>query len=330
MKVCVLGGGGLIGNAIVRALLTHEHEVTAVGRRREAPLNMQGLRANYLAVDTSTAQGLEAAIRGQDAVVDAAAPYPLYLSDPGQGTRRDREHRALQRTDQLLETVSRHDARFVYIGTTMAKPRASTGNVMDLPGALARTLHPYFSVKRQIDAQVSAALDDGLRGLIIQPTVCVGPWDSKSREQCWVPALINGQIRVGVQHEVNVVDTRDVAEVTVAALAQDLSGAPLVVAGHNLSVRDLFAEFCAAANVRAPRWSVPAALGILPGLWTELAYTAVGMRSPLPALIPLLICEQQPIAPARGNPPAGIVARPLRETVRDTIAWYRHLGYCQP
>jgi hypothetical protein len=94
-------------------------------------------------------------------------------------------------------------------------------------------------------------------------------------------------------------------------------------------VQDLLGAFCRAAGVPAPALSVPAALGVVPTLWAELAMAALGQRAPLPGLIPLLICEQARHGPAQGDPglPAG-GPRPLATTVRDTIAWYRAAGYC--
>jgi dihydroflavonol-4-reductase len=126
-----------------------------------------------------------------------------------------------------------------------------------------------------------------------------------------------------LQHRVNVVDTRDVADALLRALRSGTYGADIRVRGHNTSVVDLFALVCELAGVRAPRLSIPAEAGILPSLWAELGWALLGQPSPLPSLVTMLLCEQQ-WEPAESAHPL----RPLTETARAAIDWYRKLGYC--
>jgi nucleoside-diphosphate-sugar epimerase len=256
-------------------------------------------------------------------VVDAAAPYPLYLFDHAQGTRRQREAAAAARTDLLLNAVRDADASLVYVGTQVSTSAPPTG-LMDLGLRIARAAHPYFSVKRLIDEKIAAAQVTGLAAVTVRPSACIGPWDSKPAAMCWVPALLNGQLRMAVEHAVNVVDTRDVAIAVADTLEARRFGPALCVSGTDTTVRGLFDAFCASAGVPAPGLAVPAQLSVLPGLWSETLLATLGVRTPLPGLIPLLICEQGRARERNDGPPP----RPLGTTVRDTIEWYRRLGYC--
>ena len=51
MRALVLGGSGLIGNAIVRELVARGYQVTAVGRRPAPAANLAELDVDYVSAD---------------------------------------------------------------------------------------------------------------------------------------------------------------------------------------------------------------------------------------------------------------------------------------
>jgi dihydroflavonol-4-reductase len=319
VRVLVLGGAGLIGNAIVRSLAANGYRVTTVGRRTTRPLNLVGVDVDYAAADVADTAKLDALVVDHEVVVDAAAPYALNLFHATTTAERHPVEHAATRTSGLLNSVRGHGAALVYVGT----PRSLADSASAARSRLIHKLQPYFEIKTRIEQQVLEAASKGLRTIFLRPSASFGPWDIKPRAQCWVPALLRGEIPVVLQHRVNVVDTRDVADSLVSALRAAEYGSDIRVSGHNTSVADLFALVCELGEVRPPRWSVPAAAGILPTLWAELGWALLGQPSPLPSLIPMLLCEQEWEAaePAR-------TLRPLSETARAAVDWYRRLGYC--
>src|SRR5215510_9717682 len=106
MRVLVLGATGHIGNALVRESLSRGYSVTAVSQRKELAKNLTGLPVHYLSGDIETPGQLDVWVSGHEVVVDAAAPYPVYLL-PAEG---DPLLRAAQRTDALLAAVRKHNA----------------------------------------------------------------------------------------------------------------------------------------------------------------------------------------------------------------------------
>jgi nucleoside-diphosphate-sugar epimerase len=320
MKVLVLGGAGLIGNAIVRSLAGGGHRVTAAGRRTTRPLNLVDVDADYAAADLAQTAELDALVSGHDVVVDAAAPYALNLFHTTTSADRHPVERAATRTAGLVHSVREHGAALVYIGT----PRSLSGNSASAARSrFIRRLQPYFEVKQVIEQRILEAASRGLRTILLRPSACFGPWDIKPRAQCWLPALLRSEIPVVLQHRVNIVDTRDVADTLAHALHGADYGTDIRVSGHNTSVADLFALVCELANVRPPRWSVPAALGILPTLSAEFGWALLGQPSPLPSLVPMLLCEQEWETAVSTR-----TLRPLKDTARAAIDWYRKLGYC--
>ncbi len=328
MNVLVLGATGLIGNAVVRELLARGHTVTATGRRPGPTVNLTGLDVRYRAGDVDRPGQLDEWFAGQDAIVDAAAPYALHLARRADGGAQQRSDAVARRTDAMLSAVHRHGPKLVYISTLTSESPSRSVLPQSIQKRLMREVHPYFRLKRRIENHMLDAASQGLPVTVVRPSACVGPWDVKPRGQCWVPALLNGEISITVQHRVNVIDTRDVARGIAALVEHAHAEKPISLIGHNTSVKALFADFCEIGRAQRPRWQIPAALTVLPSLWAELAWASIGRESPLPSIVPMLICEQQWRKPSVEQQQLGAAPRPLQETARDTIAWYRRLGYC--
>jgi dihydroflavonol-4-reductase len=322
MQVLVLGATGHIGNAVVRECLSQGYSVTAVSRRKEPARNLVGLSVYYLSGDIETPGQLDAWVPGHEVVVDAAAPYPVYLllaeGDP--------LLRAAQRTDALLAAVRKHNARLAYVSsiTTLARPRVT---VAAWQVQLQRLLHPYFAMKELIEARVLAAAQQGLPIVTVNLTACLGPWDMKARDLCFVPRVLRGEIPVAVQQIVNVIDVRDVAVGLVSALQAERYGEPILLSGHNISAEALYSWICEIGGGRPPCLSIPASLGVFPAYLMEAVQAFSGQPVLFPALSVMLLCQHEWLAPSAAQQDLGLTPRPLSETLSDTIQWYRTLGY---
>ena len=157
----------------------------------------------------------------------------------------------------------------------------------------------------------------------------MGRGTSKPRHQCWIPALLSGELSLSLQHRINVVDTRDVADTLVGALRGEAYGDPIAVIGHDTSVNDLFlfwSAIWAAPIVRAGPYRPLS--GCCPRCGPNLPGGSSANRHRCLRSIPMLLCEQEWLQ----TDPAWMrltgERRSLATTVRDTIAWYRSIGYC--
>ena len=319
-RVLVRGGSGLIGNAIVRRLVADDCRVTAVGRRRDRPVNLRDIDVAYVAAGIDDRGRVEGLVGSHGVLVGGAAPYPLNLFHVTTAAERDPVAHAKARMEGLLSSAHRHDVALAYVGTPKLRP---SSELREAQSRFVQRLQPYFEVKKILEEQVRAATHGGLRTVVVRPSASFGPWDVKPREQCWLPALVRGEIPLVLQHRVNVVDSRDVADALVGALGDANYGTDIAVLGRNTSTEELFSLTCDIAGVDRPRLSMPAELGVFPALFAELAWAFVGKPSPLPSLVLMLLCEQQW---ADGSTARN--ARPLVDTVRDALTWYRGLGYC--
>jgi dihydroflavonol-4-reductase len=326
MKALMLGASGHLGNAITRALIDRGYEVTAAGRRLSLPINLAGLAIKYVPGDIDRPGQIDRWVEGHDVVVDAAAPYPSLLMPRGESAAASLEQ-AVRRTRMLVDAVRQQPARLAYVSTFATLPDRSTG-FERIQREWIRRLHPYFAVKERIEAEIMAAARTGLPAVIVNPTLCIGPWDIKARGLCFVPRLLSGEAPVSVAHSINVIDVRDMAAGLVAALERERWGEPILLAGHNISVEALYTWICEIGGVMPPRVVAPITLGMIAIYWSELALGAVGLPPPLPALAPMLTMLHDSFDPSPIQSELGIVPRALSGTLRDAIDWYRQIGYC--
>jgi dihydroflavonol-4-reductase len=328
MKVLVLGASGHIGNAIVRKLIDDGHAVTGTARRASRPLNLAGLDIDYRAGDIDRGDTLDEWLEGQDVVIDSAAPYAINLLTSSSTAEGSALERARSRVERLISALDRHSARLIYVSSAHTDPSRKPGSLWGWQRRLARAVYPYFAIKRLTEDRVVAAMRAGLRATIFRPTACLGPWDIKPRNDCWIPKLLKGEIPGILSHRVNVLDTRDLAAAIAAAVDGTGNGETILLSGHNTTTDEVIEQLCASGDVPVPAVRIPAEISVIPLLWVEALWAMIGTASPLPSLVPALLCEQTWLEASEFQSKLGIGPRPLEETASDTVTWYRSLGYC--
>jgi len=318
MRTLVLGAGGHIGNAILRELRSRHYRITAAGRKPQQARNLRGLQLELAPGDETTPGQFAAWVQGHDLVIDAAAPYPVHSFHPETAAEREPLAYAAARTTALLDAVAAANAKLAYIGsfTTLT------------PAGTLQQLHPYFAVKNAIERQLLAAAADGMAIIILNPSVCFGPWDCKQRSYCLIPQALGGELAAVTDHIVNIIDVRDVARALAQALEAGCYGKRFALCGHNIPVSGLIAEICRIGGARPPRLRASTTLSAAAAYWAEAAWALVGRSSPFPALPLLLLCASHAMQPTADQQWLGIRPRPLQQTLRAAIDWYRRLGYC--
>jgi dihydroflavonol-4-reductase len=316
-----------VGNAVVRALLDRNYHVTACSRRSVPPANLSELPVRYLQGDADTSGQLDKWIAGHDLVVDAAAPYPLNASSPVSEAGKDPIAHAERRTRLLLDAVSRHKARLVYIGSFVTLVRARIG-ADRFQHQMMRLAHPYFEVKELIESQMLDASRRGLPVIIANPTYCLGPWDLHDRELCTIPLLLCGEIPSSITQMLNVVDVRDVAAAIGAALDAERYGEPILMSGHDISTGELYSLICELGGVPRPRISTATTLALTGAYAMELMLGTIGEKTRLPAGGIMMATLFDYMVSGKQLSEFGIIPRPLSETIVDAIKWYRKIGYC--
>jgi nucleoside-diphosphate-sugar epimerase len=157
MDVFLTGGTGLVGSAVLSALLADGHTVHALARSDRSAQTLQAAGAAVVRGDVEDAAVLADAVRGADGVVHTAAGA---------------DGRDAERDAALLDAVLPALAG-------SGKPYVHTSGVwVHGSGAVEETTAfdppPLTAWRLPLDARVRAAADDGVRSVVIAPGIVHG------------------------------------------------------------------------------------------------------------------------------------------------------------
>jgi len=172
MRYLVTGGGGFLGQNLVRRLLDREDEVVVLGRSRY-PL-LDDWNVPCVQGDVRDAEAVTKALDGVQGIFHVAAKVGYW------GRYSDYESINVGGTQTLLDAAkAKGISRFVYTST----PSVAIGPEGDLKGADETTPYPerylshYGPTKAEAERRVLAANRDGLQTGAIRPHFIYGPGD---------------------------------------------------------------------------------------------------------------------------------------------------------
>lgn len=223
MKALVTGGGGFLGEAIVRQLCARGDEVRVFSRGRHPKLDVLGVESAQ--GDLADPDAVRAACAGRDVVFHCAAKPPPW------GRLLDYERTNILGTDHVIGGCRSQDVRaLVYTSTpsVVAGDRNIEGGDEDLPYGTT-FLSPYPATKAEAERRVLAAARGGdVHAVAIRPHLVYGPGDPH-----FLPRFIErrraGKLRrIGDDDPlVDVTFVDDAAGAHLAAADRLLEGAPV-------------------------------------------------------------------------------------------------------
>ncbi|MFC7846629.1 NAD-dependent epimerase/dehydratase family protein [Streptomyces sp. NPDC057382] len=311
MRLLMLGGTEFVGRAVVEAALERGWDVTVFHRgRHQAPPG-----ARTLLGDRTAPGGLAAlaADTGEwDAVVDTWSAAPRAVADAAR-LLRDRA------------------GRYVYVSSCSVyawAPPAGYGEDAPLvQGASAGAEQTdYARDKRGGELAVLDAFGED-RSVLVRSGLILGPYENIGRLPWWLertarggPVLAPGPRELPLQY----VDVRDLAAWILLAAQRRLSGPWNLMSPQGHATMGRLLEACArVSGGRAElRWTEPGVIldaGIEP--WTQLPVWVPPGSDLHDAL------HGADVSRAVG---AGLVCRPVEETVADTWRWLQDRGGAAP
>ena len=293
MRILILGGTLFLGRHVVDAALARGHEPTLFNRGQTNPELFPGVEK--LRGDRD---GNLSALEGRsfDAVVDTSGRVPRLVGD----------------TIDALGDVG----HYTFVSSVSVYADLSSAPTVDSPvGELTEpsedAMEHYGELKADCEDVVRGRFPDAF---IPRPGLIVGPWDPTGRFTYWPERLAaGGRVLAPAPPDADfqVIDARDLADWFIRAAEASLAGTFNAV-GPRVPRRDALETIGRASGGAAELiWVDPqfvADAGV--GEWMELPlwlhdskYAAMLSIDPEPAFA------------------AGLHARPLEETARDTLAW---------
>lgn len=188
----------------------------------------------------------------------------------------------------------------------------------------------YDHSKATGEASVRRAVDEGLDAVMVNPTGIIGPVDlGPSRANRILRTAARGHLPVAVAGGFDWVDVRDVVEGLIEAADEGRRGESYLLSGHQATAVQI-GRLAAGLNGRlGPLAGLPAGvaravapIGERVGLlWHSDAFT--------PASIGTLL-DDPLVDRSKATAELGFRPRPLEDTVRDLVRWFRDDGALGP
>jgi dihydroflavonol-4-reductase len=317
----VTGATGFVGGHVTRELLEQGHEVRATYRDRSRLERLGDLKPETVKADALDRTAMRRAVKGCDVLFHAAGmvaakPADLVWEVNALGPRIAVEAAAAEGVGRVVLTSS-----VAGIGPV---ERGGVGNETHLyrGGGLGLT-YPDAKHEGEVEA-IAAGARLGVEVVIVNPAYVLGvpidrfqPGETSTRI---VGNYLLGRVPAVVDGGTTICDVRDVAAGHLVAAEKGRPGERYVLGGHNTSWPDLIARIAKVSGVGYPVMVLPPQVGPLArraeDIGLPLAVSAEGM---------MLMAQNWNYSSRKAQRELDYAVRPLDETLRDTIEWYREL-----
>lgn len=326
VDVLVTGATGLVGNNVVRMLVSRGESVRAFVRSRQAAERcLAGLPVETIEGSLGDHEGVQAAVDGARIVIHAAAMVHC-------GWRHEDEMAAanVDGTRIVAAAARRAGARFVHVSSVDAIGLRADGVPADEetpPGGMPEC--PYVVTKRGAEGAVHDEIARGLDAVIVNPVFMLGPWD-------WKPSSGRMLLEVGAGKGLfapsggnDFVDVRDVAGGILAAVIRGQLGRRYILGGHSMSYLDAWRVFARIAGRMQPLGTAPRGIVQMAGLAGDLASLFTARELPVNSAATRMSMLPHNFSYRRAQAELGYAFRSLDETVADAWEWFVTRGYAK-
>jgi dihydroflavonol-4-reductase len=332
--IVATGATGHVGNALLRALAERRAggaeagfagPLRAVVRRQSDTSSLAGLDVELVEADMGDVASLVAAFRGADAVFHVAG----LISIGGEKLKRLRATN-VQGTRNVIEACRLAGVRrLVYTSSVHAFVEPPHGTPTDESTPIDPELAhgSYGKTKAAATQSVFAAAREGLDAVVVFPSGIIGRYDFRpSHTGQFILGVLRHRLGAYVDGGYNFVDVRDVAAGLIGALERGRSGEGYLLAGHEVSVRELLHTIEQLSGVPAPRLRLPFGFVRAVSFLTPVYYRITRQKRIFTTYSLDVITSNCHMDSSKAARELGFSARPLRETLDDTVRWFREQG----
>lgn len=326
MKALVTGATGFIGSQITRQLVERGDHVRVLLRETSNTQNIDGLDVEKVYGDILDENSVKEAVRDCDLLFHTAGYVSFKKSDYDkmnrinvQGTRNVLSAAMEEGTDKVMFTSSVAAIGPVSKGDEITEENEYT---------IFNKNIGYMNSKFLAEKEAHQFSEKGLPVTILNPTVVIGPGDiylSSSASILWYckkkfPGYMDGTF--------NMVDVEDVARGHILASEKGRPGERYILGNVNLTVKEFFDIMEKITGIKSPGMKIP--------YW--FAYGSAWIVERIPGLsfpnYSTMDVDSVRLSnycwhadSSKAEKELGFTRRPIEESIRNTVNWFREKGY---
>jgi len=324
-RAAITGASGLLGGNLAAELIRAGHEVVAIRRAGTKVAHLDDLAIQWCEAELADVAALTRAFTGADCVFHCAAAVTVKREVTPDMTAAN-----VTGTANVIEAViAAKVPRLVHTSSVVAVGLSTDGRPCDETARwnfdTEGLLDAYAITKHQAEELVHAARDR-IDAVIVNPTYMFGPRDAKPSSGKLIVDVVRRRVPGWTPGYNNFVDVRDVARGMIAAWQRGRRGERYILAGHDMTYRDIMNAIARAAGVKPPRLRVPRPAAWLVGKWGDL----VERRGKEPVVnstqIRYAYTDRFRFKSDKAARELGYAPGPLEPALRDAIDWFRGRG----
>lgn len=325
--ILVTGGAGFIGSHLVSQLLDRGEAVRVLELPSADVEHLPLERIELMRADIRDRMAVRSAVTGCRHVYHLAANPHLWTRD-----RRDFDAvNHLGAIHVLTESLAAGAERVVHVSTeSILTSRRFQGGPVEHQELVAEEMcGPYCLSKFHGERAALRLAEEGKPVVVVNPTLPIGPGDrGQSPPTRMTVAFCQGRLPAILDCRVNMIDARDVAAGLIAAMEVGQSGRRYLLGAWNGSLSEWLALIGAQIGRRAPRWHVPYAVALAVAWASEFLADHVTGRMPMATVTGVRLTRHVMHFDSTASlRELNIDPRPIGESIRDAIAWYRAMQW---
>ncbi|MEL6534705.1 MAG: NAD-dependent epimerase/dehydratase family protein [Bacteroidota bacterium] len=256
MRILLTGGTGLIGSFLAKSFASEGHEVTIFHRRAHLPKDLQEFSSHIceLKADLFDLTTVTEALQNCDVVIHLAGLVSFAPRDKRKMHRINIEATRLW-VDAALSSNINH---FIYFSSVSALGHPKSLTLIDETAKWEDqpNLTEYGRTKHMGEREVWRGIEEGLPGVIINPSVVIGP-GSEIRSSFKMLQYVKNKGKFIFPGIVNYIDIRDVYLLLQILLQENIVGKQYIVSAGSLNYAELLQKMAAKIGVKPPNWHLP-------------------------------------------------------------------------
>jgi len=322
-RALVTGGTGFVGRRVLRMLLDDGWKVRALVLPSERERLPTDANLEPVIGDVTRPESLRGTMDDVDGVYHLAAIVESWIPDPDRFVRVN-----VEGTDHVIDEALRAEvARFVFT-SSLSGIGVTPGVLLNEESPVGQVFGAYEASKAEAERHVARAFRErGLPAITLIPSVILGPGDQRNAGK-FLLSFVNGDFPGTFAEDsmLPLVDVDDVARAHLVAYEKGRVGERYIVSGENRRWGDLIRVASAVSGTPVPSRHIGGR-----ALWlasrTGEVWARVSRSPPrLPAWLADFLLTGAMMDNTKSIRELGLSYRPIDETIRKTIEWFREEG----
>ncbi|MCB0420637.1 MAG: NAD-dependent epimerase/dehydratase family protein [Bdellovibrionales bacterium] len=327
VKILVTGATGFIGGWLCQRLIKEKHQVSIFVRNKYELGDLKDLSIPAYQGDICDVDQLTAALEGKDAIFHLAGVIG-YSSE----MRPLMERVNTYGTRQVLKACEIANVKkMLYMSSVVAIGANHTKNVLNEESSY--DIHDldlgYFETKRKAEELVLQAFrDKKVEPIIVNPSTTYGARDALKGSRKTQVKVAQGKFPFYPPGGVNVLAIEDLIEGVMLAWNKGIPGERYILAGENLTIRQLFHLIAKEAHTSPPSIYLPRCLLLVIGKVGD-SLRPFGIQSPISYENAVTATMYHWFDSTKAKQQLGFSPRPAKLAIKESVQWMREQNMIQ-